>query len=300
VLGETGGRAELALLASAATLMGCWTNIFVGMLQGELAVPRINRVRLLSGTAYVARVVGVFVTFRSNRATVIASLYVASLAVGAWLSWRSLARPGIPEVRVDQRTVHRFALRAYFTSATPLTLGLDYVVVALVLSAADLGHYAVASSVSTLPIMILAGVGGSLMPRMASLPRAAAGAVMRRWLAAALVVDLVLVAMMEAVVGPAIKILFGPEFVPSISCARPLIVVMAVLALRIVVASAVQAQGRGGRGSLIDLAASAIMVPGMAVGAARWGVDGAALGYLVGAVLATAALATAIDWSEDR
>jgi hypothetical protein len=42
------------------------------------------------------------------------------------------------------------------------------------------------------------------------------------------------------------------------------------------------------------------MVPGMAVGAARWGVDGAALGYLVGAVLATAALATAIDWSEDR
>lgn len=302
VAGPSPDRLGLALLALGAALMGCWTNVFVGMLQGELAVPRINAVRLATSGAYVAMVVVVFVAFRTDRAVVVATLYTTSLAWGAWLSWLSLARPEAVDLRgsVDRRTVHRFALRSFFTAATPLTLGLDYVVVALVLSAADLGHYAVASSVSTLPIMILAGVGGSLVPRMASLPRSEAIAVMRRWLAAALAVDVVLVAMMQAVVGPAIRILFGHQFVASIPCARVLIVVMAVLALRIVLASAVQAQGRGGRGSLIDLAASGVMVVGIAAGADRWGVEGAAAGYLGGALLAAALLAASLTWTDDH
>ena len=128
------------------------------------------------------------------------------------------------------------------------------------------------------------------------LPEAAATALMRRWVAMSVLVDVAIVLVLEAVVGPAIRILFGQEFSGSVIVARFLTVAVALLALRQVLAAAAQAQGHATATSLIELLSAALLLAATAIGMVLGGIAGAALGFVVVAAFSCLSLTVRIRW----
>lgn len=290
-------RGPLAVLTAVATLFGCWMNVVVGMLQGELSIARINAMRLAYAGGYVALVTAIYILSPTGHASIVVTTNVFAMGVGTCLGWWGLRpRSTVADHPDRRRAIYGFTRRTYFTATTPLTLGLDYVVVALVLTPTELGHYSVASSVSTLPVMVLAAVGASLLPRMAAVGTHDAIRVMRRWLLAALATDVVLAVAMQLMISPAIHILFGNQFAPSIACARILMLAMAVLGFRAVVGGAAQAQHKGRTASIVDGVAAVVMVALVAGGSQAGGINGAALGFLAASVFSLVGLACVVTW----
>ena len=285
------------LEAGVIALLGCWLAILAGMLQGEGAVPWINLNRLLFASTYVLAVTAIWFVHRTDLAVVILGTNILAQLVVLRVSWRGLQpATGDCSVRARRSDIHRFARRTLVVSIGVADGLVDQLLVGLAASSVALGLYAVASSVTTLPGMVLGGITATLLPRMAAHSPVPAAAIMRRWLAGALGVSLLIVVAMQVVIAPALRILFGDEFVPAITCARILIVAQAVLAMRLVLSAAVQAQGRGARTSIIELIAVGVMLAGVPVGVLLYGIEGAATAVLLAGLIACGLLAASISW----
>lgn len=294
---ETGFVWVSVLEAGVIALLGCWLAILAGMLQGEGAVPRVNLNRLLFASTYVLAVTAIWFVHRTDLAVVILGTNILAQLVVLRVSWSGL-RPatGDSSVRAQRSDIHRFARRTLVVSIGVADGLVDQLLVGLAVSSAALGLYAVASSVTTLPGMVLGGLAATLLPRMAAHSPVPAAAIMRRWLAGALGVSLLIVVGMQVVIAPALRILFGDEFVPAITCARILIVAQAVLAMRLVLSAAVQAQGRGARTSIIELITLGVMLAGVPIGVLLHGIEGAATAVLLAGLIACALLAASMSW----
>jgi O-antigen/teichoic acid export membrane protein len=194
-----------------------------------------------------------------------------------------------------------FTRRAYISTlgATDV-LGLDNFLVRLFLGNAVLGLYAVALSATTLPGVVVSGLATTLLARMSGHEPVAAAALMRRWLLAGLAIGLVMVAGMEVVITPAIRILFGQEFVPATHAAQILIVAAGVAGMRFMLSSAAQAQGWAARASTIDLMSGGVLLAAMAIGTRAYGLEGAALGVLATGLFKCLGLCLVISWTGRR
>ena len=288
----------LAFEAFLVTLFACWLNVLRAMLLGEGAIRRVNTQRIVFNTVYVTAIVVIFAVHPSDLAAVIVTPFLIAQLVALQMSRRGLQRPtGDSVVRVGRASVHQFARRTFISSIGTLdSLGLDALVLGIMLSRSQVGLYAVAASVTTLPVMALGGIAAALLPKMAAKAPGEAVRVMRRWVVGALLVDVVLVIGLQAVIAPAIRIFFGADFVPAITCARILILAWALLAFRLVLAAAAQAQGKGGRTSTIELVSSAILLIALGVGVQRGGIDGAAVGLVLTAAFSCASLLWLVSW----
>ena len=290
-----------AIEAGVITLFGCWLALIAGMQQGEGNVRQINVNRILFAATYVAAVAVVWFVHRTDLAVVILGTYILAQVVVLRSSWRGLQTPtGDLAVRAPRADIHRFARRTLIVSVSFVDGFVDQLVLGFLVTSATLGLYAVASSVTTLPGMVLGGVTATLLPRMAARGPVEAAATMRQWVRGALVVNLVLVLGMEAIIAPALRIFFGEAFVPAIGCARILIIARAILALRLVLSAAAQAQGRGGRTSTIELIATGVVLVSVPIGVHLHGIEGAAVGLVLAGVAACGLLAGSISWSGSR
>ncbi|MEV7398341.1 lipopolysaccharide biosynthesis protein [Aeromicrobium sp. NPDC092404] len=268
------------------------------MLQGEGNVRRINTQRLVGMASYVAAVAALFILDPVDDAAVILLIYILSLLGGFVVAWLMLRPPtGELDAQVDRRDVHAFARRGFISGLNALDAwGLDQLLVGLVLGSSALGLYAVAASATSFPSIVLAGIAAILLPRMAALPPAGAKAVMRRWLAAAIVLDLAMVGGMLLVIGPALRIFFGEEFVPATDVARILIVAWALLALRRVLVAAAQAQGRVAASSFAEAGSTVVLVASAFLGMHLWGLEGAGVALVVSAAIACVWVASTLSW----
>jgi O-antigen/teichoic acid export membrane protein len=111
-----------------------------------------------------------------------------------------------------------------------------------------------------------------------------------------LVLVVVIVAVLEASVEPVIRLAFGQEFVAAVPCARWLIVADGLLAVRSVLISVLQGQGRGGVASWVELALVPVLLLGIVVAAHRDSLVG--VGAALVAVGALSCLA--LGWSVAR
>jgi len=173
--------------------------------------------------------------------------------------------------------VHTFARRGWTSGLKPLdSLGLDQLIVGFVLGQTALGLYAVAVSVTSVPIVALAGIALALLPRLAAAPPSVAVPMMRRWVLASAGIAFSLVLAIEVVLDPAIRIFFGREYVPAIAPGRLLAIAWGFLALRRVLTAAVQAQGRVTAASVAEGASTVVMVVASVVAMELYGLDGVA------------------------
>lgn len=272
------------------------------MLQGEGNVRRINAQRLIGMASYVLVVTILFIAAPTDQATLILIIYILSLLGGFVVCWLMLRRPtGDPALQAERSVVHSFARRGFVSGLNALDAwGLDQLLVGLVLGSSALGLYAVAASATSFPSIALGGVAAILLPRMAALPTGAANGVMRRWLAMALALDLAMVAGMQVVIGPALRILFGHEFVPATDVARILIIAWGLLAMRRVLVAAAQAQGRVAAASYAEAGSTVVLVASAFLGMHLWGIEGAGLALLASAAVACAWVGSTLSWSIDE
>ena len=123
--------------------------------------------------------------------------------------------------------------------------------------------------------------------------------VMRRWLAAALVLDILMIGGLQLIIGPALRIFFGDDFVPATDVARILIVAWGLLAMRRVLVAAAQAQGRAAASSFAEAGSTIVLVATAFLGMHLWGIEGAGIALTIAAAIACVWVASTLSWRAD-
>jgi O-antigen/teichoic acid export membrane protein len=288
----------LAGLGMITCYLQCLNYLVWAMLQGEGAIQRVNAQRLIGIGSYVAVIVVLFLFAPTEHAPIIVAAYAASLLGGVALGWFMLKRPtGDTALRASRRDVHVFARQGWTSGLKPLdSLGLDQLLVGFVLGQAALGIYAVAISVTSLPIVALTGIALALLPRLASAPAARSIPMMRRWVLASAGIATAMILAIEVVLGPAIRIFFGHEFVPAIGIGRLLVIAWGFLALRRVLTAAAQAQGKVAAASIAEAVSTVLLVVGVYVGMKVDDLDGVAWVMIGVSAFCCAWIALIITW----
>lgn len=262
----TRNLADTAWLAVGAGVI-CATLVadlaISAMLQGEGNTWAVNIHRLVAVGIYVAMAAILFIFWPVDRPMVLVAVYICGGLTAVILAAVLLRRPTRAEAQTDRTGLLSFARKSWLAGSYVLdSFGIDQLLVALILGATALGHYVVASSIVNLALLVVGGLGQFLLPRMVAQSPESAILTMRRWLAGSVALAVLLTCALELVIGPAIRIFFGAEFIPSIIIARILAVAWALLAVRRVLAAAAQAQGQAGAASMIEV----ISVLGLLVG----------------------------------
>lgn len=288
----------LAALATAVCYLQCLNYLVLAMLQGENAIQRVNAQRVIGIGAYVAVIVALFLFSPTEHAPTILATYAASLLFGVVLGCFWLQKPTRdPALLAPRSDVHTFARRGWTSGLKPLdSLGLDQLLVGFVLGQAALGIYAVAISVTSVPIVALTGIALALLPRLASAPPEVSIPMMRRWVLASAGIAVAMVLAIQLVLDPAIRIFFGREFIPAIEVGRLLAIAWAFLALRRVLTAAAQAQGRVAAASVAEAVSTVLLVVTAYVGMELYGLDGVAWAMIGVSAFCCAWLALTITW----
>jgi len=276
----------LALAAFAVGALATWQFLGAGLLQAEGEVRHVNALRIVGAVLYAGGAGIVFAVDRTTSAYVVLFVYAAAGWITLVDSWRRLRKPtGDTAVCVPKESVRRVSRSSYVTGVNALSSGLDQIVVWLILGTTWLGLYAVAVSMTNLSAIALRNLGAMLLPRLSAATPERARAITRTWLLGALIIDVAIVAVIEALVDPLVRYAFGSQFVPAITCARIAAIAWGALAYRLVLVSVLQAAGRERHASVIEAAATVVMVVAVAFGVHWFGLVGAAAGLGVGATL---------------
>ena len=301
LLGRTGSGAALQLGLAVAVLatLSAWAQVVGAMLRGEGNVRYVTLLPIIGVMIYVVGVVACFLLAPGVGAAVVALIYVVGQLVGLQIGWRALrADRGEPADVAERRSLGSMARRSWATAVNTLGLGFDQLVVVLVLGTHSLGLYAVAVSITNVPAMALRSVASMLMPRLVAMGPTAARATARRWLVAAAGLDLLLVVGLEIVIGPVIRILFGDDFAPAIPAARIIIIAWGFMAYRLMLTAVLQAQGRAGAASVVEIVATVFLAGACVAGAKLAGLEGVAVALTATSIVACLAAATQLRWTE--
>jgi len=298
MVGDKPGRLGLSLLGAVLCFLLAVNFLFAALVLGEGDVNKVNIQRVIGMASYVVIIVALFLFHPTDKAGVIVGVYALSLVGGAWMSLAFL-RPATGNVAlaVDRAEVHTFARRGWVSGLNALDgLGLDQLLVGLVLGHLALGFYAVALSIAAFPCLVLGGVAAVLLPRMVAAGAAGSVSVVRGWMLIALVLDVLMVLGIIAIVGPAIRIFFGEEFIPAIELTRVLAVAWGVLAMRRVLTAAAQAQAKVARASLAEAVATAVFVAASIPAMHLWDLNGVGAAMLLAGGIFCVWVASSLSW----
>ena len=280
-----------------ATFVSIWGIVRNAMLEGEQNVRYLNASRLLGMAFYVVTILIVLLVRPESGIAVILGIYAATLVVSQLVVQRGL-RPatGDQALNVERSRIHGFAVRGFISGIRLLDgLGMDLLLVNFLVGQVAVGLYAVAMSVSIVPVIVLTGLATILLPKMAASPEGSIR-ILRRWVLAAIVIDVFLVAAIELGVGPVVRFAFGSEFDGAVPVARLLAVAFGLLALRRVLTAAAQAQGREVHCSVIEVLSTIVFVLTATILGLEYRSEGVAAGLAIAAGVSCALLSTQVRW----
>ncbi|HWM75230.1 MAG TPA: oligosaccharide flippase family protein [Nocardioides sp.] len=272
-LQRTDAPDDVSGLAAAVFVMTLQTitfRILIGSLQGEAGhLGRMAVVAMIPQLLFTVALTAALVAgWDWGVAEVLISYFVASI-IGLGVGFGALARPTHrTQDALDGAALRRMSLDAYVSSVRPVdSMGLDRILVGALLGTTQLGLYAAATAVSNLCRIVGNAVSVIVLPRvaMAHEDAAAQRRVVRRWVLLSATLILCVVACLELVVGPVIRIAFGSEFEAAIGPARWLILADGLLGLRTVLISVLQGYGRSAVASKVELAITPVMILGILV-----------------------------------
>jgi len=289
VLRDEGAGLQLGLSGATAgfTYLSIVGGILASAVQGELAsaAKAVGGALLLQAPFFVLLSAFAALGWVEGPVTV-AVLMVAGGLIGILLALR-LLRPaeGRPST-LDSAEVRRVAATNYVNAVGTLNgIGIDRNLVGVWLGTAALGLYSVGLAFATMSAVLGNAVSSLLLPRLAAHhdhpeeQRRLA----RTWLSLTALLLALIVGALELVVEPVIRIAFGEEFVPAVEVARWLVLADGLFGFRRLLICLLQARGRGGIASAIELVLTVVMVAGIAVAGAAGEL------VLVGIVLACVA-----------
>lgn len=270
---DVGETVATAVIVFVVTLQTIAFQVLAGCLQGEGRLVRMAWVALAPQGMFTVVLSVVAVAGWSWDAYDVLAAYVVTGLLSTWFAYLALlpAR-GRDDDALPEQAVWAESRANYVGSVRPLDgLGIDRIVVGGLMGTVSLGLFATALAVSNLCRLVSNAVRVIVLPRVAMHQDdpAAQRAVIRRWVGITIVLAALIVATLEVVVEPVVRLAFGREFVGAVDCARWLIVADGLLAIRSVLIAALQGQGRGGRASWIELALVPVLLAGLVVSAQR-------------------------------
>lgn len=276
LLQDTSTSAQFWAMIMVATLpLGILQICLNSFLIAESALGVLARTAALPLTLSAAAVVVLYVTNTLTLDTYFAITVFTSLATLAYTGSRLRVRPSRggrlgPQVR--------FGLRAYGSSLANLgNARLDQMLIVPVLGAADLGHYAVAVTVASLPL----GISGALAARATTSLTAADGTLdieaVARGIRRAVAIVLLASGGLAVIAPFAVPLLYGSEFSASVPLALVLLAGTVILAVGSVAGPSLNLANRPGSQSVAELAALIVTAAALVVLLPRIGVVGAAV-----------------------
>lgn len=302
VIAETDATGDRLALAVAVVIMALQTmgfRVLLACLQGEVGnLARMAVVAILPQACFTIVLVTVAIAgWKWEALDVLATFLVVSL-VGFVAGARSLAPPTRqPDSELDEGELWAVTRTTYVSSVRPVDgLGLDRVLIGAIAGNVALGLYAAAIAVANLCGTVCNAISVIVLPQVAlhTGDDASQLRVTKRWLLLAGVVVTLVALVLEAIVSPLIRIAFGDEFVPAIEPARWLILADALYGFRRVLIAVLQARGKGGTASWIELAVTPLLVLGIVLAAGRDDLTLVAITMAGVAAVACAALAAAV------
>ena len=272
-LERSGAPDDATGLAAAVFVMTLQTitfRVLVGSLQGEVGhLGRMAMVAMIPQFLFTLALTAALIIGWDWGVTEVLISYFSSSLIGLLVGFGALARPTYrDEDALNESALRRMSRDAYVSSVRPVdSIGLDRILVGALLGTTQLGLYAAATAVSTLCRIVGNAVSVIVLPRVAmnhghpDTQRV----VVRRWVLLSSALILCMVAGLELVVGPVIRIAFGAEFEGAIGPARLLLVADGLLGFRTVLISVLQGYGRSAVASGIELALTPVMIVGILI-----------------------------------
>lgn len=275
MLRDSDAALELTAVAAVVTWLWSWQFVVAGMLRGEGDLRKVNGQRILGVVLYVACVAVAFVAWPGARAVDVLLMFAGCCLVTLGASWLMLRRPARDvSLRADPAELRREARHSFAGTIGGVdSLGLDIILIGALLGPGPLGLYAVARTITTLPVLVLDTLAANLLPRLAAVEGQARRALERHWMRIVLLVALGSFVFLQAVIWPVLYYVFGADFEPATTCARLLILGLTLTGLRRVLQAVLQARGHARAGSRVEMASGVLMLAAMVAGAELGGLN---------------------------
>jgi len=283
---DSGVDRDLLLLALSITPFQAAILFFAQVLKAQELIKALNLTRELLPVVLRLAAVIVFVGVLDWGvqglviAEVVVSVLIAAIMVVV-LHSHGLLTFGFDR-KLFGRMLH-YGARSYFESLSgAFAPRLDQLLLGALLSASDVGIYAIAQNLAKKLLFVFAAIATPLLPRMARLSKQEAAALARR------VLDLMLLPGIGAVVVSVlffpfvVDVLYGPAFVSAFSPFVPLALSSMFASLVLVVTTYFVSHGRPGVKSLQKLGTLVIHTVVLVSLVPRFGMLGAGLGSLLG------------------
>jgi len=258
-------RVALGVAAFLFSFVTIWYSIMLGVLQGERDNRALNIFRITPVGLYLLVLIAVFAINRRWEPIPVLATFVGANLIGLAIGFRLLGAPSRQRAdELDAPELWSEARRTFISSVGPVDgLLIDQAFVGGVLGQFELGLYATATSLANLSSIVSRSIALVLLPRVSAAAPEDMRAVVRRWIAASVVMDLLVIAVAEIVAGPVIRIAFGSAFADAIPCAHVLIVSDGLLGFRRVLIAVLQGQGRGAIASIVEMACMPLLIAGL-------------------------------------
>lgn len=275
VVGPAPALTSVAFLAGASYLA---MRLATAWAQGEQWFGLLNRARPIPALVYAGGALCLYLLGIGSLAGLLTFQVLGNLACIGLLGVVARGLPPAGTGSLPLSTLVRFGRRSLVGTASPLdSLAVDQVAVGARLGSTELGYYAVGGSFANLPTFVLQSMGVVVGPRAASTSDPAARRrLVLRWSARAVLVAAAIVSVVQAVLAPAVVLLFGAEFEPSVPIARILVLAGGLLALRKFLTAMLLGTGSSAGPAWGEVAALATFAAVFAALARPLGLEGAA------------------------
>ena len=236
-------------------------------LQGLGRVTRFNVLRILPVGLYAVGAIALFV-LGVNTIIAVVAISVGSFAVSAvaaTLSLLSIVRPTWVDHSPLRQQLISFGMRGHLGGLSAVeSLKLDHILGTLLLSAGDLGLYAVAGAFCNLPRIIAEGAGKFLYPMIVhQRGRRSQSRLLWKAFGGVTALNVVFSTILFIAMPFLIGLLFGEQFASATPVARILLLGTTLVASRRILADGLRGLGKPGMSTLTEIS----MYPWLLVGA---------------------------------
>jgi O-antigen/teichoic acid export membrane protein len=272
-LGDAAAAGTFVLVAVAP--LNVFSNCQQSILVGEGALGAMSVLRAVPIVLSAVAIVAVAVAGWLGVGTYLIVTIAAGLLVNA-ATWWYLREP--PRGLLPMQPLLSFGLRsAGGQLASFSNRFVDQALLALVVSTRQLGVYAVAATVSSVPLGFGQAIAARSFGEVAKAPEDQRAETATRYLRLALVVGGAAAAAIAVAVPIGLPLLFGRQFRGAVVPTLLLLPGTATLAAGLTGVRVLNAMGRPGRATVAEIGGLAVTLPGLAVAVPLFGIRGAAL-----------------------
>jgi O-antigen/teichoic acid export membrane protein len=256
----------------------------IACLSGRLRFAAFNVVRITLPILYSALIVALAAADALSSATAAGAYlgaHAASDLLALFLIWRENGLGRFE--RTLAREAVAYGARAHFGRMAPQSLGLDILIISLMLSSHDVGLYAAAAAFLSLPNLVAYSVGLVVFPSVSATHRAGARPEITATFALHAVAIACISVALIAAAGPAVTLLFGGDYGGAVPALRFLAIAALATSLRSFPLEVLRGVGRPGLTSIAEAANWLLFVVALPIGAATYGLPGAACAMAIAA-----------------